>query len=165
MQIPSTRTLVAALAATVALALVACSGGAAEERDDTPSTAVATTSPADNQTDSSGGSGSSSDGGTDITVAPRVTETVAPVISLPKDDRIELGEAVSERQDLADACADAVAPIRELMEVKVSGVLLDDTEREQLSRGLAAGRAACDRADWVAFQRDELHGWMYAAVD
>lgn len=129
------RRVITALAAA-GLLLSACSGG----------------------NDNNATEGDASGEGTETTV---VDERVTPP-TLPAGQAVELGSIESVIQELDQACADAVQPIRDLQKSYQSALELTDEDLPKLNGALSEGFANCSSEEWNRYQQLELQGWLNA---
>lgn len=80
------------------------------------------------------------------------------------------------QEGLSAACAEAVAPVREVMAKYKSGLLVDsDADNKILTDGINAARAACEQdasltteqaaQQWADFYAKEYFGWLNGATE
>lgn len=104
-------------------------------------------------------------GGTDFDVTPTTPPPAEPIVDIPDYGTVPIGGTESETQELAQACSEAVAPIREVMAQYNSGLIIPDSARDIINDALSAADVACNDTDWADFQKLELQGWLFAAAE
>jgi len=111
----------------------------------------------------------SSDGNepTTTTVQAETTTTTAAAVTpstLEPGSRVELDSVESVRQDdLSDVCAEAVEPIRDMIDTYQSGLEMEGDDFEIFNDSLADGSSVCSPEEWNQFQQLELIGWLNAS--
>lgn len=79
------------------------------------------------------------------------------------------GQVDSSKQELSEACTEAVAPVREIMAEYKSGLLItSDADNKALTDGLNAARLVCEKEDpqqWADFYASEYFGWLNGATE
>lgn len=88
-----------------------------------------------------------------------------PPVTLPVGSSIAPGSIDSTTlSDLTSACADAVTPMRELMERYESGlVITSEEDNTALNDALRSARDGCGE-EFTRFYNDEVLGWLNGAV-
>lgn len=70
-----------------------------------------------------------------------------------------------ELVELSDACADTVAPLRDLIDELTSGVQMDADQADVFNSTNAAIDDTCDVDEAASFRQDELNPWLTYATD